>query len=107
MNYKLSLDEQNKVTVMLVQALWGAISPNFRLVALSLDEPVWKLLFILECDDAIDREEIEDIAGRFDALTLGLVFTDVQFEIETIIDSDQLPVLDPLFWRIVFLRRES
>lgn len=32
MNKNLDLNDQNKVTVMLVQALWGAISLNFRMI---------------------------------------------------------------------------
>jgi hypothetical protein len=106
MNPNLDLDDRNRVTVMLVQALWGAISPNFRLVAIRLDESIWQLLFVLEEECSIDREEIDDITAEFDALLLGLNHEAVQFEVKTVIDTQPLPILDPSIWRVVFRRRE-
>jgi hypothetical protein len=93
MNPNLDLDDRNRVTVMLVQALWGAISPNFRLVAIRLDESIWQLLFVLEEECSIDREEIDDITAEFDALLLGLNHEAVQFEVKTVIDTQPLPIL--------------
>lgn len=107
MNQKLDLNAQNMVTVMLVQALWGAISPNFRLVALEVAEPIWQLLFVLEKEDAKDREEIEDIAGEFDALLLGLTTGCANYEIKVVISDEPLPILDHSQWRLVFHRRET
>lgn len=107
MNAKLDLNDQNKVTVMLVQALWGAISTNFRSVALALTEPVWQLLFVLERESAVDREEIEDIAGEFDALLSGMNMGVIKFDLRIVVDDGPLPVLDPSSWRLVFRRRED
>lgn len=106
MNPQLDLNDQNKVTVMLVQALWGAISPNFRMVALSLAEPVWQLFFVLENESTVDYEEIEDVAGEFDALVLGLNAGAIKFDVRIIVSAEPLPTLDPSVWRIVFRRRE-
>ena len=106
MNYQLDLNDLNKVTVMLVQALWGAISSNFRMVALNFSKPVWELLFVLEREDASDLEEIEDVIGEFDALLLGLNAGVLKFEAKTILSTAPLPVVDPSSWRIVFRRRE-
>jgi hypothetical protein len=106
MNQKLDLNDQNKVTVMLVQSLWGAISPNFRMVALALAEPIWQLLFVLENECAADREEIEDVAGEFDALLLGLNSGSVKFDVRIVVSVEPLPALDPSSWRVVFRRRE-
>lgn len=106
MNQKLDLNDQNKITVMLVQALWGAISPNFRMVALALTEPSWQLLFVLENECTADREEIEDVAGEFDALLLSLNAGSIKFNVKIVVSAEALPILDPSSWRIVFRRRE-
>lgn len=107
MSKKFDLNEKNKVVVMLIQALWGAISPNFRMIALSFAEPVWQLLFVLECDIAEDRQEIEDVAGEFDALLLGLGGGTLKYEIKTVVSTEPLSILDPSSWQIVFRRREE
>jgi hypothetical protein len=106
MSRRLDLDAQNKVTVMLVQALWGSITPNFRLVALGLAEPVWQLLFILEAESSVDRDEIDEVVGEFDALALGFTESAQGFQATTIISKETLPGLDPASWRVVFRRRE-
>lgn len=106
-NKELDLNTKNAITVMLVQALWGAISPNFRMIALRFSEPEWELLFVLERDDAADREEIEDVVGEFDALLLGLNAGNISFETRVAIDSKPLAALDPVQWRTVFRRRET
>lgn len=107
MNQELDLDTRNKATVMLMQALLGAISPNFRRVALAFDEPSWQLLFVLENECAADREEIEDVAGEFDGLLLGLNVDGVKFDVRVVVSTEALPALDPSLWRVVFRRRET
>jgi hypothetical protein len=102
MNYPMTLDEKNKITVMLMQALLGAISANFRMVAISLENPVWKLQFVLEEENEIDREEIEDIAAEFGAL---LETGAVKYDVETLISKDKVLEAEPAT-RIVFRRRE-
>jgi hypothetical protein len=104
---QLTLDEMNKVTVLLMQALWGAISPNFRMVAIFFNAPIWKLRFALEVDSDVDREEVEDVAGEFETLLLDLDGGDFKFEVETMVGAEPLPLLDHSLWRVVFLRREG
>lgn len=106
MNKKLDLNDQNKITVMLVQALWGAVSPNFRMVALSLSEPTWQLLFVLEDECLADREEIEDVAAEFDALLLGLDVGEVRFDVQIKVSTEPLEPLNPASWRMVYRRKE-
>jgi hypothetical protein len=106
MSKKLDLNDQNKATVMLVQALLGAISPNFRRISLAFTEPVWQLLFVLENECLADREEIEDVAGEFDALLLGLNAGSTNFDVKVVVSTEGLTVLDPSLWRVVFRRRE-
>jgi ABC-type microcin C transport system permease subunit YejB len=103
MNSELTLNERNKLAVMLMQALWGAISSNFRMVALYPCGPVQKLRFVLERDSVADREEIEDVIAEFDALQETGAS---KFEVETIITAESLEWPEPP-WLVVFRRRES
>lgn len=96
-----SLSEFNLAELNLVQALLGAVSPNFRMVTLSEDDGMWKFVFVLEHEDADDREEILDVVSEFDALQSGPV------EREVVITADS----GPLEWpdppaRVVYRRRE-
>jgi hypothetical protein len=103
---QLDLNGINKVTAMLVQSLLGAVSPNFRMVALGFFEPEWQLLFVLEKESVEDRERIQDVVEDFDALLMGLNSAAAELEMKTIVSAAPLAVLDPYFWRVVFLRRE-
>ena len=103
MNTELTLNDRNKILVTLMQALWGAVSPNFRMVAISLEKSPWKLLFVLEKEDAIDREEIEEIKVQFGAL---FVTGATEYDVETVVKADPMPWPNPL-WTVVFRRRES
>lgn len=106
MNEEISLDTRNMITVMLVQALLGAISPNFRRVALSFSASKLTVLCVLERDDDSDREEIEDIVDEFACLLTDLPDIGFFVESEIIIDSSFLPALDVEKWTPVFRRKE-
>jgi hypothetical protein len=107
MSISLDLNDQNKVTVMLMQALLGVISPNFRAVALSFEEPNWQVCFVLETENAVDREEIEDLEGEFSALLMSLAAYTNRFDIRVVVSVEPIPDFDPSLWRLVYLRRES
>ena len=86
----------------LVQALWGSVSANFRMVTLTHDSAEWVVRIVLEKEDEDDREEIDEIVSSFDALQS----TNVPRRIEVVIDAM------PLAWplppeRVVFCRREA
>jgi len=106
MKAKLDLNNENKVVLMVVQALVGAVSPNFRRVAITFDEAMLRLLFVLERESEEDREEIEDVMGEFDALLLSLNEFRFEFNVDITISAGSLPVMDALSSRIVFGRRE-
>lgn len=91
---------------MLVQALLGAISPNFRRVALAFSEPTLELLFILEKESPTDREEIEDVVGEFDSLLLGLNTRYIKYSVSVAVSAEYFPTLDNSVWRVVYFRRE-
>lgn len=109
MRSKLTLDEENKIIAMFVQALLGAISSNFRRVAICFEQPAWLLSFVLEHEDATDREEIEDAAGEFDAL-LGALDPQIlpaRLSTSVVVSDEPLEPLDPSRWSVVFRRRED
>ena len=106
MHKNLDLNDQNKITVMLMQALGGAVSQNFRMVAIGFTDPVLQLLFVLADESAEDREEIEDVAGEFDSLLLGIKSEVLKFDVTIIVNTEPLKILDPSLWRTVFRRRE-
>jgi len=105
MSSRLTLAEENMITVMLLQALVGAVSANIRMITLSLEAPVWKLQFVLESESTEDREEIEDIAGEFDGLLLALDRRELRFEVETLVSTERLGCPEPPA-RVVFKRKE-
>lgn len=96
-----NMEAWNARVLDLVQAMSGAVSPNFRMVILSRDADQWVVRFVLEREDAGDREEIEEIEFAFDALQ----DTNLARRFEVVIDGG------PLAWptppdRVVFSRRE-
>jgi hypothetical protein len=99
---QVSLDTWNQCTLALMQALLGAVSPNFRMVTLANDGGVWKLQFVLQSESGADREEIEDVASEFEALQGSVV----RYEVDITITAD------PIAWpppptRVVYRRREG
>ena len=58
-----TLHERNMATVMLVQSLLGAVSPNFRMVSLLETETGLTVEVVLEQESDVDREEIEDFVA--------------------------------------------
>ncbi len=106
MRKPFTLHEENMAEVMLVQALCGAITPNFRMIALSLDPPDLVVRFVLEAENSEDREEIEDIVGEFSALLGHFPRRDIHLRGETTVTKDWLEPPN-LPTRIVYKRKES
>lgn len=97
------LAETNKQVLNLVEALAGAVSPNFRRVTLTVSDPATITIeFVLEVDDATDREEIDDVLFELEALqdTNSRVI-----RAEVFVDAGPLGDLDAAA-RIVYARRE-
>ena len=65
------LQDWNFQALMVVQAMVGMLSPNFRRITLDHDGCQWLITFVLEREDAEDREEIEDFETEWDALQSG------------------------------------
>ncbi len=97
-----SLAEWNHQVLMLMQALAGAVSSNFRMVTLGHDGNRWCLRFFIEEDLPQDREEIEDIVSEFEA------FQDqaIAYGFEVYVGTKALPMVQAPE-RVVFRRRES
>lgn len=108
MSNDLDLNTKNAATVMLVQALCGAISPNFRIIALEFSENIWKILFVSEKESSADREEIEDVTDEFGSLLLGLnIRKEIRLKVEILIDASPRISLDHIQWITVFRRKEN
>lgn len=97
-----TLEQWNLLTLSLVQAMLGAISPNFRLVAVSNTAGVWQLLFILESESEEDRDEISDIATELEALQDAAI----RYELEIRVTSEPFTLPSPPA-RVVYRRREN
>ncbi len=67
MSSQPTLEEWNFQVLMLIQALVGAISANFRMIALLWDGDEWVLRFYLEESNEEDVEEIEDVVCQYTA----------------------------------------
>lgn len=95
------LKDWNFQVLMLVQAMLGAITPNFRMVVLSRDEHGWLIRFYLEEDTEEDAEEVEDIVCQFAA------YQDSNLECNWVVSfgAGELPVT-PQTDRIVYRRKE-
>jgi hypothetical protein len=94
----------NMVAGMLSDALLGAISPNFRMVAINLAVEPWPVRIVLERDDPEDREEIEDVEREFDRLISAI--RNPGFVVDVVID-DQTFATPQYPWIAVFRRREA
>jgi len=97
------LNRQNMVVTMLTQALLGAITPNFRMVAINLKQEPWALRFVLERDEAEDREEINDLLGDFESFTHDIGHP--AFQEEVMIEDGSIASLS-YPWLVVFRRKE-
>ena len=56
----------------LSQALLGAITPNFRAVSVELSSTTIRLNFLIERENAADREEIDEVVFEYEALEAGM-----------------------------------
>lgn len=96
-----TLEEENRQVLNVIQSLFGAISPNFRAVSITVENEI-TLHFLFEKDNEEDREEIEDIEFEFLALQDRVVTVTTEIVVSNKpLTENQLP------GRMVFLRRES
>lgn len=92
---------ENVLLANMVEAMLGAISPNFRVVSFELSNDDIRLYFLLEHENQEDREEIDDIVAKFE----GLQPMRVNLRVST--DVSLGPLTDvQLSGRIVYMRRE-
>lgn len=96
------LEEWNFQVLMLVQALVGAVSANFRMVALLWGGDEWILRFYLEENLEDDVEEIEDIVCQYTAYQNS----ELRCRSELIVGNERLPGVAEL-GRVVYRRKET
>ncbi|MBF2970027.1 hypothetical protein HKT52_10765 [Pseudomonas aeruginosa] len=102
MSSRPTLEEWNFQVLMLIQALVGAISANFRMIALLWDGDEWVLRFYLEESNEEDVEEIEDVVCQYTAYQ----GSSLRCRSELIVGRERLPGLSEV-GRVVYRRRES
>lgn len=62
---------RNQIIVALMQALLGAISPNFRAVLIDFSQGIDVKFFLVE-ELIEDAGEIDDVITEFDSLVMGV-----------------------------------
>ena len=102
MSFDSTLSAWNFQVLMLVQTLVGAISPNFRMVALCRGEDQWIVKFYLEEKLKEDIDEIEDIFCQYTAYQ----DENLKCESEIIVGTQKLPNLSEA-GRVVYRRKEG
>ncbi|MGO1691860.1 MAG: hypothetical protein ACTHY7_02445 [Marinobacter sp.] len=96
-----TMTELQYQALVLVQALIGVISPNFRMVWVGIENIV-KINIILEAENEEDFDEIEDLRSEFEALQEK----SIEYEIKISINRGELVYPDFSKSVIVFKRRE-
>lgn len=97
---------------MLVQALVGVISNNFRMVTLSFDGECWIVEARLLCEDETDREEFDDAIDEF-SIFLEDVRSDLSRQADKKVVGKIVVGNEPLTCpvsadkRVVFWKRET
>ena len=97
----MTLAEDNTRVLALGQALLGAITPNFRLVAVRF-EPAVEITIVLEHESEEDRAEAEDVEFEYVALQAN-----IWSSVTTTIEVSANPIDNPTrYGRLVYLRKE-
>lgn len=95
-----TLDEENQQVLWLIQALLGAVSPNFRAVSIDCQDTI-VLTFVLFEESAEDREEIERTLSEL----MAQQTREGSFATKVLVSTKRIDdILLP--GRLVFLRRE-
>ncbi|MFJ2711080.1 hypothetical protein ACIOZM_09310 [Pseudomonas sp. NPDC087346] len=101
MNAEAELKAWNFQVLMLVQAMLGAVTPNFRKVVLSCEDDVWVIKFYLEENIEDDIGEVEDIICQYTAYQ----DSDLKCKSEILVGNEDLPSLSEAE-RVVYRRKE-
>lgn len=101
MNVAVELKVWNFQVLMLVQAMLGAVTPNFRMVVLSREGDVWVIRFYLERSLEDDADEIEDIICQYTAYQ----DSDLKCKSEIWVGNEDLPRISEAD-RVVYRRKE-
>lgn len=101
MNAKAELKVWNFQVLMLVQAMLGAVTPNFRMVVLSCEDDVWVIRFYFEENIEDDIGEVEDIICQYTAYQ----GSDLKCRSEIFVGNEDLPRLCQAE-RVVYRRKE-
>ena len=101
MNAEAELKAWNFQVLMLVQAMLGAVTPNFRMVVLSCEDDVWVIRFYIEENIEDDIGEVEEIMCQYTAYQGAYL----KCRSEIIVGKEDLPNLSEAE-RVVYRRKE-
>ncbi|TWC13362.1 MULTISPECIES: hypothetical protein [unclassified Pseudomonas] len=101
MNAAAELKAWNFQVLMLVQAMLGAVTPNFRMVVLSREDNMWVIKFYLEKHVEDDIDEIEDVICQYTAYQ----DSDLICKSEILVGNEKLPSLSETD-RVIYRRKE-
>lgn len=97
---------QNMQVCFLTQAMRGAVTPNWRSVAMSFQDSKVQLHFVLERESTEDREEIQEVYEQFSIFQEDArSFTLAGFDIA--ITTERIAWHDSEIGRMVYRRKES
>lgn len=88
--------------LILMQALLGVISPNFRMIWITVDSSI-VIHIVLEQYSDEDEEEIEDLKGEFEALQSE----NTDYEFKTYVLDEDIAWPDLSSTIVLYKRRES
>ncbi len=88
--------------LMLMQAMLGVISPNIRMISITMLADTIQIKVVLECESEEDRQELEDCQSEFEALQSE----QVNYEFEVVVSNADIkwpsgPAI------VIYRRRES
>lgn len=89
MQPRLPTEQRNYVLACIIQALVGALTPNFRRVSFTLQGTLLSMRFSLKESDEHDMEEISDILFELEALLVGEYEVRSQVEIRELSDLEE------------------
>ena len=87
----------------LMQSLLGVISPNFRIVWVTLIDDTVVVNFVLERESEEDAEEIDDLKTEFESLQMARI----EYEFNVVISEEIIRWPDASASIVVYRRREN
>lgn len=96
------MSELQQQALILMQALLGVISPNFRMIWVTVDNSI-TVHIVLERENSEDQEEIEDLKAEFEALQSE----NIDYSFKTYISNEDIDWPSLTSTIVLYKRREG